>query len=267
MVNAALQYKSDNLFIQGGIIPSWEQKNFHMLPSVMADITTNDKQFTVQLGWLGYYEKGSYQRFASINPWLAQPDSMYNTRIEEKFAGLKGSLGNHFSYSAKFSYLTVRNQPLFVNDDVDGKTFLIRYEPKFNIFRLHTEAAYNVGETFGAKAGFTFSNFQGLDIEKKAWGMIPVELNAGLHWQAMKDLMLRTDFWLFDGARYLKYGDDFKSKGGFDLSAGAEFRITRNLNLWVQFNNILNRKYERWNQYEVFGFNLLGGITYSFNQK
>lgn len=267
MVNAALQYKSDNLFIQGGIIPSWDQKNFHMLPSIMADITTNDKQFTLQLGWLGYYEKGSYQRFASINTWLAQPDSMYNTRIEERFAGLKGSVGDHFTYSAKFSLLTLRNQPLFVNDDVDGKTFLIRYEPKFHAIRLHTEAAYNVSEQFGANAGFTFNNYYNMKVEKKAWGMIPVELNAGLHWQAMKELMLRTEFWLWDGARYLRGGDDFKNKAGFDLNAGAEFRITRNLNLWVQFNNILNNKYQRWNQYEVFGFNLLGGITYSFNQK
>lgn len=267
MVNAALQYKSDNLFIQGGIIPSWEQKNFHMLPNIMADITTNDKQFTLQLGWIGYYEKGSYQRFASINPWLAQPDSMLNTRVEERYAGLKGSVGNHFSYSAKFGLLTYRNSPLFVNDDGDGKTFLIHYEPKFNAIRLHTEAAYNVGETFGANAGFTFNKYYNLKVEQKAWGMIPVELNAGLHWQAMKDLMLRTEFWLWDGARYLKHGDAFKSKAGFDLNAGAEFRITRNLNLWVQFNNILNNKYQRWNQYEVFGFNLLGGITYSFNQK
>jgi len=31
-------------------------------------------------------------------------------------------------------------------------------------------------------------------------------------------------------------------------------------------NNILNNRYERWNQYEVFGFNILGGIVYSFNQ-
>ena len=53
----------------------------------------------------------------------------------------------------------------------------------------------------------------------------------------------------------------------FDLNAGAEFRITKNFNLWLQMNNIFNNKYERWNQYQVFGFNILGGIVYSFAQK
>lgn len=268
LVSAAVLYKTPGLYIHGGLIPSWDRKEFHMLPNIMADITTPDKALTLQLGWIGYYQKGSYQRFAGINPWLAQPDSMFNTRILERYAGLKGSVGNHFSYSAKLGLLTYRNTPLFVNDEVDGKTFLIRYEPKMNVIQLHSEVAYNIGEEFGAMAGFNFNSFNKLENEKKAWGMIPIELNAGLHWRVIKDLTLRSELWVWDGARYRgTNGDAYKGETGFDLNAGAEFRITKNFNLWVQMNNILNNKYERWHQYEVFGFNILGGITYSFNTK
>jgi len=39
------------------------------------------------------------------------------------------------------------------------------------------------------------------------------------------------------------------------------------VDIWLQMNNIFNNRYERWNRYEVFGFNILGGIIYSFNQK
>ena len=95
-----------------------------------------------------------------------------------------------------------------------------------------------------------------------------MELNASLRWQLMKDLWFFSELWAWDGGRYLGADDsDYKLKGAFDLSSGAEFRITKNFNLWLQLNNILNNKYERWNQYQVYGFNLLGGITYSFNQK
>jgi hypothetical protein len=98
--------------------------------------------------------------------------------------------------------------------------------------------------------------------------MIPMELNASLRWQILKDLFFFTDLWAWEGGRYLGADDnDLKLKGAFDLSSGAEFRITRNFNLWLQLNNILNNKYERWNQYQVYGFNLLGGITYMFNQQ
>ena len=60
---------------------------------------------------------------------------------------------------------------------------------------------------------------------------------------------------------------DVTGKSGFDFSAGVEFKVTKALNLWLQMNNIFNNKYERWNQYQVYGFNILGGIVFSFDQK
>src|SRR4029079_712109 len=93
LISPTVLLKTPNLFLNAGLIPSWDRGNFHMLPNIMADITTNDQNFTLQLGWIGYYNKGSYQRFASINPWLAQPDTLINTRVQEGYAGFKGSVG------------------------------------------------------------------------------------------------------------------------------------------------------------------------------
>jgi hypothetical protein len=269
-VSTAVILKTTNLYLHGGIRPSWDDKKFHMLPNIMADITTSDKRFTVQAGWIGYYEKGSYQRFASINPWLAQPDSsLMSTRVIEGYIGLKGSLGDHFSYSAKVGVNRYHNIPLFVNDYTKaGRTFVIRYEPRLDALQVHSELGYNIGEQFSAKVGLNLRSFTGLEKEEKAWHMIPMELNASLRWQLIKDLWFYSELWAWDGGKFLGADDNaIKLKGAFDLSSGAEFRITKNFNLWLQLNNILNNKYERWNQYQVYGFNLLGGITYSFNQK
>jgi hypothetical protein len=271
-VSTAVILKTPNLYLHGGIRPSWDDRNFHMLPNIMADITTSDQRFTVQVGWIGYYEKGSYQRFASINPWLSQPDSpdLKSTRVIEGYLGLKGSLGDHFSYSAKIGVNRYHNIPLFVNDysKTGGNQFIIRYEPRLDALQIHSELGYHIGEQFSAKVGLNLRSFTGLEREAKAWHMIPMELNASLRWQLMKDLWFFSELWAWDGGRYLGEDEsDYKLKGAFDLSSGAEFRITKNFNLWLQFNNILNNKYQRWNQYQVYGFNLLGGITYSFNSK
>jgi outer membrane receptor for ferrienterochelin and colicin len=160
-----------------------------------------------------------------------------------------------------------RNIPLFVNDPLDGKTFEIIYEPKLNQLQVHGEVEYARGEEFSAKASLNWNQFSKLQQEKKAWGILPFELNMALRWQVLKDLWIRSDLWAWDGPQYKKDNTNFKGKGAFDLNAGAEFRITKNFNLWLQMNNILNKRYERWNQYESFGFNILGGIVYSFNQK
>lgn len=270
-VSTAVEVKTENLYLHAGILPSWDQKQFHMLPNIMADVTTSDKKFTLQLGWVGYYQKGSYQRFASINPWLAQPDSLLNTRVIDLYGGIKGSIGDHFTYATKLGIVTYHNMPLFVNDyasDSTGKTFGIRYEPKMNNLQLHSEIGYTIGEQFNATAGVTLNNYYKQDREKDPYGLIPVELNAAIRWQLIKDLFFYGELFTWTKPHYLDAkGESHKGDNAFDLNAGAEFRITRNFNLWVQTNNLTNNKYERWHQYQVFGFSILGGITYSFNTK
>ncbi|MEJ7914004.1 MAG: hypothetical protein WKF70_12670, partial [Chitinophagaceae bacterium] len=49
-----------------------------------------------------------------------------------------------------------------------------------------------------------------------------------------------------------------------DLSAGLEFAVVKNVKLWAQFNNILGKEYQRWQQYPSYGFNFLGGVVFSF---
>jgi outer membrane receptor protein involved in Fe transport len=134
--------------------------------------------------------------------------------------------------------------------------------------QMHGEVSYIQGEDFSATASLNLINYTDLKTEKKAWGMLPKQFTANLKWQAFKDFWAKVDLYAFDGAQYrAENGDSFKGDGAFDLNAGIEMRITRQLNLWFQMNNLLNKKYERWHQYPVYGFNVLGGIVFSFGQK
>jgi outer membrane receptor protein involved in Fe transport len=49
-----------------------------------------------------------------------------------------------------------------------------------------------------------------------------------------------------------------------DLNLGVEYRYSKNVSAFINFNNILNNKYERWYRYPVYGFNMLGGLTLTF---
>jgi len=271
LVNPAFLVKTSNLFLQAAVTPSWDNKAFHLLPNFLADISTSDQRFTIQLGWIGYYDKGSYQRFESINPWLAQPDSLMNTRVQEWYGGFKGSISNHFSYAAKVGFQQYKNMPLFVNDSAaasGGKSFLINYEPSIDALQLHGELSYIQGEEFSATASLNINDYRHLKVNAKAYGLLPMEFNTHLKWQIFKEFWAKADFFAFDGARYLTAdGKAFKGAGGADLNAGVEFRILRQLNLWFQMNNIFDNKYERWHQYQVYGFNVLGGIVFTFGQK
>jgi len=270
-ISPSVLYKSSNINIQAGIRPSWDNKTFKMFPNILADISTQDARFTFQAGWTGYVRKTNYQYLASQNPWLWLPTTFKNTWIEERFAGFKGSVGDHFTYSGKVGFNRLNNQPLFVNDTITGfggKSFRVLNESRINVVNFGGQVGYAVQEKFSVIAGLTFNQYTGLKDNTEAWGLLPLELNAAMRLQVIKDLWLKTDLFAWAGPQYRKKdGSSGKLPGATDLNAGLEFKITKSLNVWAQFNNIFNKEYQRWNQYPVYGFNFVGGIVYSFGQK
>jgi hypothetical protein len=270
-ISPSVLFKTPKINAQVGIRPSWDNKTFKMFPNVLADISTEDKRFTFQAGWTGYVRKTTYQYLASQNPWLYVPGELKNTWVEERFAGFKGSVGDHFSYAAKVGFNKLNNQPLFINDTLTalgGKSFRVVNERQINVVNFGGELGFAVQEKFSLITGLTFNQFSGFKDNAKAWGLIPLELKTSLRLQIIKDLWLKGDLFAWNGPKYLKKdGSVGDLDGAADLSAGLEFKITKNLNLWTQFNNIFNKEYQRWNQYPVYGFNFVGGIVFSFNQK
>jgi hypothetical protein len=261
----AVRYASQNLSIQAGVRPSWDNSNFKLLPNVMAEITTADKKFAIQAGWTGNIRYSGLQYVAGMNPWIWAPDRTFNTTIEERYGGIKGSIGDHVSYGAKFSYNTHRNQPLFMNDTITGKSFMVVNEPEMNVMNLGGELGYTVGEKFSMITTVAFNRFS-TEFNNKAWGMIPVEFNTALRLQVLKDLYVNGNIYAFDGPwAYDKKGSK-DMQGGLDLSGGLEFKVVPRIKLWLQFNNILGKEYQRWNQYPSYGLNFLGGVVFSFAQ-
>ena len=270
-ISPSVIYKTSTLRLQGGIRPSWDNKEFKMFPNILAEIGTDDKRFTLQAGWTGYVRKTTYQYLASQNPWLWAPNSLLNTWIEERYAGFKGAITEHFTYSAKVAFNKLTNQPLFINDTSalgDGKSFQVVNATRINNLNMGGELGYTIEEKFSLITSLQVNNFTGIKGQKKAWGLMPLEFNTALRLQIIKDLWLKSDLFVFGGSRYLKKnGDVGKLNGAIDLNAGLEFRITKNINLWSQFNNLTNKQYQRWNQYPVYGFNFVGGIIFNFDQK
>ncbi|WP_207494111.1 hypothetical protein [Aridibaculum aurantiacum] len=259
--------KTPNLRLNLGFTPAWDNQVFSLLPNFTAEAKLKDERFVLQAGWVGYFEKNDYRTLTRVNPFIHQPHELRNTRIREQYAGFKGSAGSHFTYNGRISTLSFSNAVLYVNDTMDGKTFMPLYESSMKALRIHGEVGYTVQEKFSLLAGTTINQFSGLSDNERAWGLIPLELTGALRWQVLKDVHVKSDFFFWDGARFrTKNNETVKLNPAVDLNAGVEFKVMPKLNLWIQFNNLLNNRYQRWNQYEVLGFNVMGGVVYSFSQ-
>ena len=262
----SLLYKRENLTINAGIKPSWDGGQFKLFPNVMAELGTSDNRFSIQAGWTGHLRNSGFQYLAKFNPYIWAPDTIYNTRIEERYVGIKGSAGDHVTFGAKAGYNTWNNQPLFVNDTASGKSFLVLRESKLNVVHLGVDVGMTFGEKFSLLSSLTLNQFNTLKDNERAWGLIPLEFKTALRLQVLKDLYVKSDLYAFDGPRYLDKNGTGNMKGAVDLNAGLEFAIVKNIKLWAQFNNIFNTSYQRWHQYPVYPFSFIGGVVFSFDQ-
>jgi len=146
-----------------------------------------------------------------------------------------------------------------------GKSFDVLFEPEMQGIRLHGEVGYTVQERFSFIAAATYTQYNSLSVNAKPWGLLPLEVTGSLKWKLLKDLQLKADVFVWDGNQYRDSSlQSRKANPVADLNVGLEFAVMPRLNLWLQMNNLLNNTYQRWNQYQVLGFNVLGGVVYSF---
>jgi hypothetical protein len=58
----------------------------------------------------------------------------------------------------------------------------------------------------------------------------------------------------------------FAQKLGFiaDVNLGVEYRYNKRISAFLQFNNLAAQRYQRWYNYQVQGFQVMGGVTFRF---
>ena len=261
-----IEYNTENLKLHGGFSPVWNNGDFNWLPNVFAEARLAENVFLLQAGWVGRYIQNTYRNLSAQNPYLLPISGIRNTKEVEFYGGIKASIAKHFNVSAKAGLVRYNDLPLFINDvNNDEKGFLISNERRINNLRIHGDISYINQEKLNLTAGLTFNGYTGMKDNDKAWHRVPMEFNASLRWWAFKGLTLKSDFFIYNGGKYLMPGGGSGTlPGAADLSAGAAFRINKQFSVWIDVNNILNDKYERWHNYQVYGLNFLGGIKINF---
>lgn len=250
--------------INGGIIPTWDNGKLVLLPNVYAEGQLQEKVFLIQAGWVGRYTKNTLRHLTAINPWIQTITTQQNTKEVELYGGIKATVGKHFNFSAKAGVVTFDNMPLYVNDSLAGNSFYVVNESRAGTLRIHGDMSYINQDRFTLTAGVTFNGYAGLRDNARAWGTVPMELNASLRWWAFKQVLLKSDFYMFTGGAYKQKNVTGTGNGGTDLGLGAEFKINKMFSAWLDVNNVFSSKYQRWHNYEVYGLNLLGGVRVNF---
>jgi len=259
-----LAYYSNMFTFHGGVTPSWNNGVLSVLPNIYGEAQLQHNVLMVQAGWVGRFINNSFRSLSTMNPYIADPTFLANTKEVQYYGGVKATLGKHFSFNAKAAFITYNNMPLFVNDGLYGNSFIVTNESKMNDLQLHGDMSLVSQDKFTLTAGLDLNTYTGLSNNANAWGLIPVQLTGSFRWNAFKQVLLKADVFTFSGVPALLKNNTETKTNGTDLSAGAEFKITKKFSAWLDLNNILDQKYQRWYNYPVYGLNVIGGIIAHF---
>ncbi len=260
-----LVYYSDMFTFHGGITPSWNNNTLAVLPNIYTEIQLQQNSLMIQLGWVGKYIPNSFRTLSHENPYMRDPSFLNNTKEIQYYGGIKATVGKHFNFNARAAVISYTDMPLFVNDSTYGNAFVLTNESKLTNFQIHGDMSFISQDKFNVSAALDLNSYTGLHDNAQPWGLYPLKLTGSLRWNAFKELVIKSDVIAFSGAKaLLKDGTAKNMKGGTDLSAGAEFKLNKQFSIWLDFDNILNSQYERWNNYPVYGFQVIGGVLVHF---
>jgi len=268
-VNAGVDFKLGKTDLALHLSPTAAKSNqFYLLPQIGVRSLLMEDHLVLLAGWKAELIQNTFQQLSSKNPFMNNLYPVRQTKADQIYGGFETHVGNHFAFGATLSWRQWKNMALFVNDygiSEDGKQFSVKYDDKVQSLGLDAFAQYQIGETFGLHARGIWNNYMSKTTVEKVWHEPMLQLNLGLNTKPIKGLRINVEADFLDGMfAQLPDGSAKKLPAIFDLSAGAEYQLIPRLSIFTQLNNMFSQQYQRWYQYPVYGFNIIGGIRFKF---
>ncbi len=273
--NAAYEFAPmEGLKLSAGAIVSYENdtldsKDFHLYPDFQATYALSPSVDAI--GSLsGGVEKVSLQTLTTENLWLGPNVPIYHTnKLYEIQFGLNAKLGNKISANGGLSLANLRNWYFFRNDSAatgDQAKFVIDYDrgstKRSNLFvsLAYTQATLAKFMLRGDLYGYS------TDQVAEAWHRPTFKLTANASYNLYNKMLFKLDLITQGGIKALDpvTHNIVKLDPAFDLNFRAEYLFSPSLSIFLQFNNITSTKYQTYLNYPVRGFQVMGGVTWSF---
>lgn len=263
--------------------------NFFIYPDIEISYPIIKDFANVFVGASGDLETNTYQSLADKNPFISPTQSVFQTNKKyNAFAGIRGKLDAQFSYNFKASYSDIENNTFFAlnqskSDGTNtagtnafsllgyeyGNSFNTEYDD-IKLVSIFGEAAFNgiKNLTVGINAQF---NLYTLTNQQEPWNTpnIKGELFG----------TYKTNKW-FAGANFFFVGERkgklynalpaqtytrISLKSYFDVNFNGGYHFNDSFSAFLNLNNVLNNNYQRFTNFNVQGFQAMGGLTWKFD--
>jgi hypothetical protein len=277
-VGAMLAYADDNVKNAGKI-------NFY--PAVRVGFEAIENKLILFGGLGGDLQRVTVNNLTRENPWLSSSfnfvgsdsvQSPLRTGLDvrntdkqiEIYGGVTGSLASNVQFTAKASYQNLKNLYFFNHSVMDSSRFVLQYDDKAtSLLNLYGEVIYNRADKtrFGVK--LDYNNYGGLNLLEQPFYRPSMLASVFGSYNLYDKILFNAELYYIGSSfgkiqRGLGSAAILESDKIIDLNLKVDYRISEKFSTFVMLNNVLGKKYERFVHYPTKGFNVIGGITYTF---
>jgi hypothetical protein len=285
-LNPYIKLQANGVKITAGINFVQEFGEFsstRIFPSVTADFTLIPDFLQIFGEVKGDVNRNSLKNFTDENPFLNANISIQNTVEKMSISGgIKGTGGPGFGYKARFYSKKITDMPLFVNNFTNFNKFDVIYDfGNMKLLGLEGEISVQVSDNLKWTGKLIMEDYKPA-IEKESYYKPQLRVGSNFSYTYNKKLSFNASVAIQDDSKakvyvanpqtlgiYPPVPDYTKEttvtvKGFVDLGIGADYKINNKFGAFLKTNNLLNTNYSKYLYYRTNGFNIFGGISYSF---
>ncbi len=292
-ISPSLQMLKDDLTLNLGVGLVYgldtevSDSNFYIYPEITASYRLLDETVIAYGGVEGELEQNSYYGLVEENPYVSPTLAIQPTdRKYDAYVGLKGRLMTNLSYNLKGSYIAENRKPLFLqnpenqyrNDEKGyyyGNSFQVFYDD-VKTLGFFGELNLDVNRNFTLGLNAEVFNYN-TETDNPAWNLPNFQSSLFMDYQINKQWYMGANLFYVGERKDLMsqavpnmQPSGFPSEiitldGYFDINAHVGYRFSDQLSFFLNANNIANNNYMRWANFQVQGFQILGGAAYKFD--
>ena len=279
-LNPYLKFQGENYKIDAGVNLVNQfgyATKFYVFPSARLELQVVPNYVRLFAEAKGDVNRTSLQGLSLINPFLGKNLNIQNSVDQlDLTIGVKGTIIAGLGFKASVFRNSVKNLPLLVSNFSQtpfNNSYRVIYDGgRARITGFTGELDYKASDGFDLFGRVEFKDYS-LASEAQPWNLPKFLLTAGtaIHISNKVDingsLLIRgsvQDPYPYVGAVAGTVYRGTSINSFADLSAGVQYKVNKQFNLFLQANNILNTDYQTWLYYPNYGFNIFGGVGYRF---
>lgn len=262
----------------GLYLNSYPDTKFHFYPKAEFKYNVVEHIVIPYVGIKGGLISNNLNNFYSENPFINT--QILNTQNSNQkydiYGGIRGSLSSKITFNTSFSRQKIESIPLYVKDfnSLIENRFLVEYDT-ISFSKITGELTYQKLEKFKIILGGNYYSYTPKN-ELKAWHKPNIKISLSGIYDLSDKIIVRADLFYIDKQYAKAFNTTITNnvitttefaeelKGMFDVNLGLEYRYTKKLSAFINFNNLTSTAYKRWQDYPTQKLGILGGLTYSF---